>query len=395
MKEIRNKIRSISDKKKGSLFIVLTGLGALLIGLFAPFTILNLILGILILLIGINYNRTKKGKKRRHFALIVCIFLGVSLIGSFLFFYVQPSSSGTLDGNTFTHRQEDIVLNGQIYNFQHDLINQYGEVITEGELRVPTMSFIVHYAVTRAGGLIYELKFFTSIKLLDDQITLLVLIGNNTKPSVATQFIEKQYNLTTSSTLYDYELEDGIINIDGSLNVEFYFFQLRGQIDPNQPANFSAISSLELSPSYTNPDDLFGYSEMEIPSLADVLDDIWSRDVFFMLFFILFFLTIFLIMWVTGQLNKVKYPLTILLMTGLLILFVEIILSPELPIIKEAIAILGALNMGGLVALFLLIGMAIAVVVWSITVGSALAFCMILYYFWNQVLGSFVGDSLD
>lgn len=402
---LRSFVNKAKVKKKGIFVILGTGFGVVALVVLSPLPIINILLGIFFIIYGIDYYKHSNTKKAFP-VLSLCFLIGVINLGIIVFLYANASASSNWDGETYTYRQDNLILDGRVWDYEHSFQNEYGETDYEGTLYVPKYDYITYFIPSQS-GITFEIQFRTSVKFENNKVTFTCLTGDTGKASEAEAFIKDELNMTYfSDDEFIYQLDyygSNIYEVDSDENRDsFFFFRFSGEVDSVQNESFTFSSEIEIIPSDVSGD--FGYSEKEMPDLGDILNDQIERNLFFTTLLLVSFIITFLVLWVTGRAGLIRYFLIIILMIALILLFVNILDAENLPIISTILDILrlfefvddlsGINVIGWLTAFVLFIGWIIAILFWGLTIGATVGLCFFLVYLWTKILGEFIPESL-
>jgi len=408
MKKVLSFWKNIKPKNKGTIIIIVSGSLVILSLLFLPLNIFYFIVGILLFFVGVDLFRKRKEKQKnrtQQFYLPFIFLISVINIGYAVYPFLHYTFNSSYDGTTFTYDQRDTIFNGEAFQYQHDFTNKYGNVDPPNTLSVPSgSSWVFHKHTSRQESSTIDIQFHTNIELKGDEVRLIIKASNDNDIESATTLKDIWLPLgnDTERYFYDYMLNETYTYDVGKNTFTYYFFKVKGNISTDQGGENNFYSQIQVTPSQSGGE--FGHTDIALPSAIDILNDQLSRDIFFMLLILITFLMFFLILWVTGKSKLARYPLVILTMVGVIILFIEIALADQKPLIRnvlEALEGLEWLDMGDFRPIYwlktfvLLVAIVLAILFWVLTIGTSLSICFALFYFWNKIFGSFLGNILQ
>jgi hypothetical protein len=401
----------IEVNKKAVLFILITGLLAILGYLFIPFVYMTLIIAIIFFVIGIDYYKKNKGKgkKKQLFAIFFISVLNFSIFIASFVMYQDTYASMTYNDDGMQYTQTDTIWSAETFFNDNPPTDDRG--IIGGNLYIPQRNSIYHRVPRRRAdylGLEYEIEVKTGIKFKSDLMHLEVYGQDSdeyededrVKLNDTTFLVHSGYS-GLSGSLYNY---GGNITIRGDENFEYYTFVVWGEIEENQEIT-TTFSLLIINNTIHVSDDQWGYTTSPDYTTQEALNiqlDKWGGLVVLAVSMLVAFIILFLSMYFLGNIDKVIHFLFIMTGCGLLVLLIMMADARNTPVIKELIDIIDSpafqltdvFGIWASVKTFLLIiGMVIAFIIWAFIMGSVLALCWGLWYIWNTLVGS-LGEQI-
>lgn len=397
----------IITHKKPLLFIISSWFATVLFFIFIPYLFVNLALGVIFMGITLHYVKTNKNKKKSTFAMLSLIT--VIFFGSFIALFVSYNQSATTlniydGGIEFTENVH--FFGGEIWYFDHNLQGEQGQVDLSKKLEIPSKTELYHYTPDRPSGFTYFIEVKTQLKLDGDQINLKVWGIDELEPNNPERTIIFDDYITVDDTYLDLTgySYGGNYTLDGTVDYSYYLFYLEGYLYQDQePASSLITSYLKIEPSETIEGDEWGFTESSFLTQKEILDIALSPmgQIFLIGISILVaFLVIFLITIITGAIEQVKYFLIIITLVSVLVLFVMMAMSTQIPVVKAIIDVCEAIPdpfgvFEALANIVKIIAFVVAFVVWSFAIGTFVCLCWALWYIWTRFIGDFIGETFD
>ncbi|MFX1453774.1 MAG: hypothetical protein ACFFDB_00230 [Promethearchaeota archaeon] len=407
--------KNISENKKVAIGVSLSGTSACFFLIFAPFIAISLVMGVLCFGVAYDYRKRKEKGKRRMLVLGLLILIGTIYIGTFLALTTRTRESMTVnEDGTMEYTQEGNLFGGESWYFDTDFRDENGQIDPKGELRFPIKPQTAIYhklsSSQREDNDEYTFHIKTNIRFKNYEIECTVY-GSDEKSLLDAHKIrdfdievDKSEWWTGGDITWRYDSLDNITT-DGDDDYEYYMFVFKGDVNENQDLDFTLVwtwISIEADESGGE----WGFTEVEDESLSDIMAFILDAAsplyilIVMSIVIIMVFTIAFLLFLGTASMQHMDKILTIMTMTGILLLLYLIAWSENLFIIKDILNIINIMpdffGIWEAIKIFVrIVGMIVAFYLWSWTVGNAIMLCWGMYYIWNRFIGGFLDDVME